>query len=85
VNSLPLDAISTRIKELPKTTAEKPLIIHCAGGYRSMVFASIIKANGHHHIMDVIGGFNAIKEMKGVPVSVYDCPSGSGGNNDISV
>jgi len=85
VNSLPLDAISTRIKELPKATAKKPLIIHCAGGYRSMVFASIIKANGHHHIMDVIGGFNAIKEMKGVPMSAYNCPSGSGGDNGINV
>jgi len=75
VNFLPLDAIFARINELPTSTAKQPLIIHCAGGYRSMVFASIIKAHGHHHIMDVIGGYHAIKGLKGIPLSNFDCPT----------
>lgn len=35
--------------------------IHCAGGYRSMTAASILKARGIHNVVDVAGGFNAIK------------------------
>ena len=34
--------------------------IHCAGGYRSMIACSILKARGIHNIIDVAGGYNAI-------------------------
>ncbi len=48
--------------------------IHCAGGYRSMVAASLLKARGYHNIIDVAGGFNAIKQTN-VKVTDYVCPS----------
>ena len=48
--------------------------IHCAGGYRSMIAASILKSRGIHNLVDIRGGFKAIKEA-GVPVSDYVCPS----------
>ncbi|MBC7411463.1 MAG: MBL fold metallo-hydrolase [Bacteroidia bacterium] len=35
--------------------------IHCAGGYRSMIAASILKARGVHNFKEVDGGYNAIK------------------------
>ena len=35
--------------------------IHCAGGYRSMIAASILKSRGIHNFTDVKDGFNAIK------------------------
>ena len=37
-------------------------VIYCRSGYRSMIAASILKAKGHHHILEVEGGFNKIKE-----------------------
>ncbi|WP_070137791.1 MBL fold metallo-hydrolase [Crocinitomix algicola] len=48
--------------------------IHCAGGYRSMIAASILKSRGIHNLIDVQGGFNAIKNTS-IPVSDYVCPS----------
>lgn len=41
--------------------------VHCAGGYRSMVAASILKAAGHTNIVNVLGGFDMIRNT-GVPV-----------------
>lgn len=48
--------------------------IHCAGGYRSMIAASILKSRGVHNIVDVQGGFAAIKDTE-IEVSAYVCPS----------
>ena len=39
-----------------------PFYIHCAGGYRSMIAASILKSRGIHNLFDVKGGFSAIKK-----------------------
>ena len=44
-----------------------PNYIHCAGGYRSMVAASLMKARGFHNVIDVAGGFNAITNT-GIPL-----------------
>ncbi|HZJ19951.1 MAG TPA: rhodanese-like domain-containing protein, partial [Pricia sp.] len=52
----------------------KPFFVHCASGYRSMIASSILKSRGIHNLIDVTGGFDAIKEAK-VPVSEYVCPS----------
>lgn len=48
--------------------------IHCAGGYRSMIASSILKSRGIHNIINVKGGFKAIKETS-IPKSDYVCPS----------
>ena len=42
--------------------------MHCAGGYRSMIAASILKSNGIHNFIDIKGGFNALKERLGISV-----------------
>ncbi|MTG98450.1 MULTISPECIES: MBL fold metallo-hydrolase [Myroides] len=54
----PLDYINENIADFP--TNEK-FYIHCAGGYRSLIAASILKARGYHNMIDIIGGFGAIK------------------------
>lgn len=56
---IPLDDMNERFNEFPK---EEPFYIHCAGGYRSMIAASILKARGYHQITDVAGGFGSIKQ-----------------------
>lgn len=48
--------------------------LHCAGGYRSMIAASILKARGIHNFKEVAGGFKAIAEA-GVPKSDFMCQS----------
>lgn len=48
--------------------------IHCAGGYRSVIAASILKARGFNNLIDVAGGFGAIKKTN-LPLTNFVCPS----------
>jgi glyoxylase-like metal-dependent hydrolase (beta-lactamase superfamily II)/rhodanese-related sulfurtransferase len=48
--------------------------VHCAGGYRSMIAASLLKARGYHNLVEVRGGFNAIKKTD-VKVTDHVCPT----------
>ncbi|TYP74242.1 MBL fold metallo-hydrolase [Aquimarina intermedia] len=67
----PLDVINEHLSEFPDN---KNFYVHCAGGYRSVIAASILKSRGIHNLIDVAGGFNAIKEA-GVETTEYVCPS----------
>ncbi len=69
----PLDYINNHLAEFPK---EKTFYLHCAGGYRSVIAASILKSRGIHNIINVEGGFKAIKETD-IPVSAFVCPTSS--------
>lgn len=59
VPSMPLDYINDWTETLDKS---KEYYIHCAGGYRSMIAASILKARGFEKLIDVAGGFAAIQK-----------------------
>ncbi|MAC92936.1 MAG: MBL fold metallo-hydrolase [Flavobacteriaceae bacterium] len=61
----PLDLIDKHMCEFP---SENSFYIHCAGGYRSVIAASILKSRGFHNLIDVKGGFTKIKE-NGIEVS----------------
>ncbi len=69
--NIPLNEINKHLAEFPK---DKPFILNCAGGYRSMIAASILKQRGWDNFVDVVGGFAEIKNT-GVPKSDYVCPS----------
>jgi glyoxylase-like metal-dependent hydrolase (beta-lactamase superfamily II)/rhodanese-related sulfurtransferase len=69
--NLPLDFVNDSMAEMEK---DKPYYIHCAGGYRSMIFASILQARGFEKLVDVKGGFKAIAETD-LPKTAYVCPS----------
>jgi thioredoxin len=71
VPSTPLDFLNEHLAEFPK---EEPFYLHCAGGYRSMIAASIVKARGYHNVINVLGGFDAIKKT-GIKTTNYVCPS----------
>ena len=53
----------------------EPYYVHCAGGYRSMIFSSVLKARGFDNLIDVDGGFKAIKESGKVGVTDFVCPT----------
>jgi glyoxylase-like metal-dependent hydrolase (beta-lactamase superfamily II)/rhodanese-related sulfurtransferase len=48
--------------------------VHCAGGYRSVIAASILKARGFSKLIDIAGGFGAIKKTD-LPTTDFVCPS----------
>jgi len=72
VPNIPLDFINERMDAFPK---DKTLVLHCAGGYRSMIAASILKARGFHRVKDVIGGYNALSKtaLKKAPGAKASC------------
>lgn len=69
--NIPLNAINEHLAEIPK---DRPFILHCAGGYRSMIAASILKQRGWDNFVDVKGGFVAISNTA-VPKTEYVCPT----------
>ena len=66
-----LDYLSDQMSSVPQ---EGTFYVHCAGGYRSVIASSILKARGYHNMVDVAGGFKAMKEA-GLNVSDYVCPT----------
>lgn len=68
----PLDFIN---ESMPGIDKNKTYYVHCAGGYRSMIFNSILRARGFDNLIDVKGGFKSIKESRKIAISDYVCPS----------
>lgn len=69
--NVPLNEINQHLAQFPK---DKPFILHCAGGYRSMIASAILKQRGWDNFVDVLGGFKEISQT-GVPRSKYVCPT----------
>ena len=70
-NNIPLDFINDNISSFPK---EDHFFIHCAGGYRSMIASSILKARGWDNFTEVEGGFAAISKTD-VAKTTFVCQS----------
>lgn len=69
--NIPLNQINNHLAEIPK---DKAFVLMCAGGYRSMIAASILKQRGWDNFKDVIGGFGEVKNTS-VPKTDYVCPT----------
>ncbi|TBO43624.1 MBL fold metallo-hydrolase [Pedobacter kyonggii] len=70
--NLPLDYINENFNRIDKN---KTYFVHCAGGYRSVIFNSIMRSRGYNKLIDVAGGFKAIKENGNIPITAFVCPS----------
>lgn len=78
-NSQHMDgAINVSLKEINQHLAQfpkdKPFVVHCAGGYRSMIASSILKQRGWDNFVDVREGFKGMLETA-LPVTEYQCPT----------
>ena len=69
--SAPLDYLNDHVAEIPNS---EDFYIHCAGGYRSVIAASILKARGFHNVIDVAGGYAAIRNTE-IERTDAVCPS----------
>ena len=63
--SIPLNHLCERLQELPK---DRPLLVYCAGGYRSSMAASLLQKHGFGHVSEIAGGLAAWEVAK-QPVS----------------
>lgn len=66
----PLDFLNDHLTEFPKT---ETFFVHCAGGYRSVIAASILKSRGFDNIIDIKGGYDAIKKTDAKTTNVVSC------------
>jgi rhodanese-related sulfurtransferase len=71
VGNFPLDDINANFAEID---VNKEYFLHCASGYRSLIAASIFKANGVENVTDVRGGFKDLKET-GASMTDFVCPT----------
>ncbi len=69
--NIPLNEINQNLAQFPK---DQPFVLHCEGGYRSMIAGSILKQRGWNNFIDVNGGFEEIVRST-VPKSDYVCPT----------
>jgi rhodanese-related sulfurtransferase len=58
--NIPLDFVNENMAALDKN---KAYFVHCAGGYRSMIFSSILRARGYDNVIDINGGFSELKKI----------------------
>lgn len=68
----PLDTISDWVKSIDDS---EHFFLHCAGGYRSMIAASILNSHGIRNFTEIEGGFNGIKKTEKFPTSDFVCQS----------
>jgi glyoxylase-like metal-dependent hydrolase (beta-lactamase superfamily II)/rhodanese-related sulfurtransferase len=69
--NIPLDYVNEQLAEVPK---KDTFFLHCAGGYRSVIMASILKARGYHNMINVEKGMAGIRTTD-VPLTAFVCPS----------
>jgi len=69
--NIPLDYVNEQLAEVPK---DDTFFLHCAGGYRSVIMASILKARGYHNMINVEKGMAGIRTTD-VPLTAFVCPS----------
>ncbi len=72
VENTPLDFINDAMTQIDK---DKTYYVHCAGGYRSMIFTSTLRARGFDKLIDVKGGYKAIKDSGKFKLTDYVCPT----------
>jgi len=68
----PLDLISDWVQTIEDS---EHFFLHCAGGYRSMIAASILNSHGIRNFTEIEGGFNGIKKTEKFPTSNFVCQS----------
>ena len=70
--NMPLDSLTDPLHIATLDDDEENIYIHCAGGYRSVIAASLIKRQGIHNVRNVLGGYAKIKNEKTIPLVLPD-------------
>jgi hydroxyacylglutathione hydrolase len=63
--NIPLAQLPHRLAEIP---TDRPVVVHCAGGYRSSVAASLLRTQGWTDVSDLLGGYSAWASTVSQPV-----------------
>ncbi len=66
-HNVPLDTLVNPMN-VAMIDDDNNLYVHCAGGYRSVIAASLLKRQGYHNLRNVLGGYGKIKLLKNIPI-----------------
>lgn len=69
---LTLQDLENRMQEVPNS---HPVLVHCAGGYRSMIAVSLLKRKGFNNLINVRKGFGGLKTLEGLVLEEGPCPT----------
>ncbi len=72
ISNLPLANILSSHNQLIKT---EDYYVHCRGGYRSVIFSSILKQKGYENLINIEGGFEEIRAQQNINLTEFICPS----------
>jgi len=64
---IPLNELKANISKIP---IDRPVLVCCAGGYRSIIGAGLLKRNGFRNVMDLKGGLNAYASGFSLPFKI---------------
>ncbi|MBN8703810.1 MAG: MBL fold metallo-hydrolase [Bacteroidetes bacterium] len=70
--NMPLDFVNKNLQALDRT---KKYYVHCAGGYRSMIFISILRKHGYSNLINIVEGYSGLKKLEAFPITDYVCPT----------
>lgn len=70
---IPLAELARRVDEIP---ADRPLVVHCAGGHRSSVAASLLRHRGRTDVSDLLGGYGAWLALSAPALASSPAPAG---------
>ncbi|MFM7836624.1 MAG: rhodanese-like domain-containing protein, partial [Planctomycetaceae bacterium] len=71
-SNLPLNHLRERLPEIP---ADRPVVVHCEGGYRSAIACSMLLQAGRTNISDLVGGIKAwiATKLPTIPDNTLTC------------
>jgi len=61
--------LSTLNEQKGQLNKEQPYLVHCAGGYRSVIAVSMLKKAGFNQLINIYGGWGAMKDVSGFPIT----------------
>ena len=70
--NVPLDSLNESMRKVDK---DETYYVHCAGGYQSVIFISILKARGYSNLVNIKSGFRALKESGMFKLTEYGRPT----------
>jgi len=74
-NKMTNSCLDKLMAEYTKLDENKKYHVHCAGGYRSVIAISILKTKGFANLINIEGGFDAIKQEDDIYISEWVCPT----------
>src|SRR5690606_32220434 len=80
VPNIPVGYLAERLDEIP---TDRPVVLHCQGGARSAIAASLLQARGLGNVVNMVGGYGAWQQA-GLPVTRDDADGTQASEQEVA-